>query len=80
MELIAITLIICIFSLVSFLIRVTYGVTRYDPMFALKAFASGFGSSLLGYLVHGYIIIKIVLWGIGGFIVYAIYSYYSNEP
>jgi hypothetical protein len=79
MEIIVITLIVCTVSLLLFLVRITYNVTQYDPLFALKAFASGLGSSLFGYLVHGYVVIKIVLWGVGGFVAYVAYCYFSEE-
>lgn len=75
MEAITLLVLFLVVSLVFFLLKVTYAVTVADPKFALKAFALGLVSSAVGYLAEGHVTIEIVLWGVSGFVLYAVFKY-----
>jgi len=75
MEAIAVLIAVSVISLLGFFLKVTLAVTVADPKFAAKAFASGLSSSVIGYFADGHVAIKVVLWGAGGFLLYAAYKY-----
>jgi hypothetical protein len=54
-------------------LKVTIGYTRREPMFAIKAFSSAFASAGFGYLFKGHVEVKLVLWGVGGALLYVLY-------
>lgn len=75
MEAILLLVIFLAISLLWFFLKITYAVTVSDPKFALKAFTSGLVGGFVGYLTEGHIAIKLVVWGVGGFVLYAAYKY-----
>jgi hypothetical protein len=75
MEFIVLLAAICAMSMIVFLLRLTFSVSRHDPKFAAKAFVSGLASSSVGYLIEGRVEIKLILWGIGGLILYVAYKF-----
>lgn len=77
--LIVLAVIACTVSLIGFLLKLTLSVSVSDPKFALKAFATGLAGSVAGYLAEGRVEIKVVLWGIGGVILYAAYKYVFDQ-
>ena len=73
--------VVCTLSAMWFLLKLTVLVSVNDPGFAAKAFVSGLASSALGYLAEGHVVIKVVLWGAGGFVLYVAYKYvFDREP
>lgn len=66
---------VCAISAVWFLLKVTVLVSVNDPGFAAKAFVSGLASSVAGYLAEGQVVIKVVIWGAGGIVLYVAYKY-----
>lgn len=67
-------IVVCTLSAIWFLLKLTVSVSVRDPAFAAKAFVSGFASSAVGYLAEGHVVIKVVLWGAGGFVLYVAYK------
>lgn len=72
---IGLAFIACTLSAIWFLLKLTVSASVNDPIFAAKAFASGLLSSAVGYLTEGHVVIKVVLWGVGGFVLYVAYKY-----
>lgn len=79
MEFIILLVVFSIISFAWFLLKLTFIVSVADPRFAAKAFAAALASSAAGYLAEGHVVIKIVFWGVGGFVLYAIYKYASDR-
>lgn len=77
---VALVIIACALSAIWFLLKVTFAVSIHDPKFAAKALASGLASSAIGYLVDGQVVIKVVVWGIGGCVLYIAYKYALDHP
>lgn len=75
MEAIVLFVLFLAISLLWFFLKVTVAVAVADPKFAAKAFVTGLGSSIVGYFTDGHVAIKLVLWGVGGFVLYAAYKY-----
>lgn len=72
---VALVFIACALSAIWFLLKLTFAVSINDPRFAAKALASGVASSAVGYLTDGHVVIKVVLWGVGGCVFYIAYKY-----
>ncbi|MFZ2854540.1 MAG: hypothetical protein WAZ34_10595 [Rhodocyclaceae bacterium] len=67
--------VICTLLAIWFLLKLTVSVSVNDPGFAAKAFVSGLASSAVGYLAEGHVVIKVALWGVGGFVLYVAYKF-----
>ena len=72
-------LFIGVISVPIYFLRITFYVARNDPMFAAKSFAFGLISAALGYVIKGHVEIKLIVWGIGGVVLYALYKLIKNE-
>ncbi len=71
---ILITALVSVATTAWFFLKVTAHVCMADPLYGVKIFAFGLGSAFVGYLFKGQVEIKIVLWGVGGVILYALYK------
>ncbi len=67
-----------VLSTVIFFLRVTVHVAKHDPAYTVKALAIGFISAGVGYLTKGHVEIKLVVWGIGGVVLYALFKLIKN--
>ncbi len=73
-ELIILVVLLGVISTAICFIRIAFHVVRVDPAYGFKAFAWGFLSAGVGYLKQGYVEIDIVLWGIGGVVLYTLFQ------
>lgn len=48
-------------------------------MFAAKSFVFGLISAVLGYVIKGHVEIKLIVWGVGGVVLYALYKLIKND-
>ena len=71
-------LLLGVLSTVIFFLRVTAHVAKHDPAYTLKALAIGFLSAGVGYMAKGHVEIKLVVWGIGGVALYALFKLIKN--
>jgi hypothetical protein len=72
-------LFIGVISVPIYFLRITLYVARNDPMFAFKSFVFGLVFAALGYVVRGHVEIKLMVWGVGGVVLYALYKLVKNE-
>lgn len=70
---------VSVITTVWFFLKVTAHVCIADPLYGVKAFAWGLGSAVVGYLSQGRVEIKIVLWGIGGVILFVLYKLLTDK-
>lgn len=71
-------LLVGVLSTVIFFLRVTVHVAKIDPAYTVKALVIGFLSAFVGYLTKGQVEIKLVVWGIGGVVLYALFKLLKN--
>jgi hypothetical protein len=72
-ELTIVILIYLIFSTATHILKIVLQVIVNEPKFAIKAFSLSLVFSILGYIIKGYVSIKIVLFGVAGFLFYLLY-------
>lgn len=74
------TIVFSILQMIWFILELTINVCRDDFNFAVKTLTSGFASSIMGYIIDGRVTIEVVLWGIGGLVLYLTYRYIFSPP
>ena len=72
-------LFIGVVSVPIYFLRITLYVARNDPMFAFKSFVFGLIFAAVGYVTKGHVDIKLMVWGVGGVVLCALYKLIKSD-